>query len=77
MHTLETHPHIRRVRLCLDNDRAGLEAAQRITEKLGHAGYDDVSRMLPRSKDWSEDLLAGRRSPTLGLGPEIEPVLQL
>ena len=63
MHTLETYPHIRRVGLCLDNDRAGLEAVNRITEKLRQAGYDDVSRLFSREKDWNADLQARYTEP--------------
>ena len=52
----------------LDNDRAGLETAARITEKLRQAGYSDVYRLLSCSKDWSEDLQAERGITNLGPG---------
>jgi len=63
MHALETHPHLRRVGMCLDNDRAGLEAAERISGKLKQAGYDEISRLLSHEKDWNADLLAQRAAP--------------
>jgi len=75
MHALETFPHIRRVGLCLDNDRAGMEAAERITEKLRQAGYSDVSRLFSCSKDWNADCVAERRAPQLEPESEIKPTL--
>jgi len=75
MHTLETYPHIRRVGLCLDNDRAGMEAADRITEKLKQSGYSDVSRLFSCSKDWNADLQTERRAPQLEPESEIKPAL--
>jgi len=71
MHMLATYLHLQRVGLCLDNDRAGLEAAERITEKLEQAGYEGVSRLLSHSKDWNADLVAQRRAQQLELACEI------
>jgi hypothetical protein len=69
-HALEATPRIRRVGLCLDNDKAGLEAMDRITEKLKQAGYDEVSRLLSHAKDWNADLQAMR---CMALGQPREP----
>jgi len=55
---LEDNPHIRKVILCLDNDDAGRQATGRIAAKLAERGYTDVSVILPRYKDFNEDLKA-------------------
>ena len=55
---LEDNPHIRKVILCLDNDDAGRQATDRIAAKLTEKGYTDVSVILPRYKDFNEDLKA-------------------
>ena len=56
MNTLEQNPRIREIALCLDNDAAGLAAAERLTETLEYAGYDNVSCPLPEYKDYNEQL---------------------
>jgi DNA primase len=56
MHQLETHPNLKKVVLCLDNDEAGQSAAGRIRESLYQKGYSDVTVELPLNKDWDEDL---------------------
>ena len=63
MHTLKTYPHLRAPVLCLDNDKAGLAAAERITKILQEAGYNDVSSHLPICKDWNEVLVSFRNIP--------------
>lgn len=60
MHTLQNNPHLSKPILCLDNDKAGLAAMERIGEKLKQAGYEDVSRLLSHSKDWNLDLQTER-----------------
>ena len=52
---LEMNPHITKIRLCLDHDQAGIEAAYRLAETLGGIGYDNVEFVLPINKDWNED----------------------
>ena len=55
-HYLNTHPHIRELVLCLDNDPAGREAATAIAEKYAALGF--TTRIeLPQSKDYNADLL--------------------
>ena len=61
MHALKTYPHLRAPVLCLDNDKAGLEADERITKGLHEAGYEEVSCLLPINKDFNEDLLNDRK----------------
>lgn len=53
---LKDNPNIKNVILCYDNDQPGMEATNRICEKL-HAQGVDASVMVPINKDWNEDLL--------------------
>ena len=53
---LSAHPHIKEIRLCLDSDKWGLEAASRIKEKYVARGYSVASLLPPRGKDWNEYL---------------------
>lgn len=48
------------VYLCLDNDKAGHAASQRMAELLYQ---QDIAseRLVPRFKDWNEDLLAAQQ----------------
>ena len=64
MHQLETHPNLKKIVLCLDNDDAGQSAVQRIKESLYQKGYTDVNVEVPLNKDWDEDLqvLSGIKS---------------
>ena len=55
---LEQEPRLRTVRLCLDHDATGIEAAGRLTDALRERGYEDVSVLRPEYKDWAEDLKA-------------------
>ena len=51
--------NLKEVFLCFDNDEAGQNAAQRISDKLFLKGIK--SRILiPNGKDWNEDLLTIR-----------------
>ena len=49
---------IRTVFLALDNDEAGNAAAERMRRELAEQGLQ-VIRLLPRRKDWNEDLMEG------------------
>ena len=55
---LETHPNLTTVILCLDNDRAGIAASERMSDRLQRLGYKDVSYDRSELKDWNEDLCA-------------------
>ena len=48
---------IERLYLCLDNDKAGNEACERMAEAARAWGAEAV-RLLPERKDWNEDLVA-------------------
>lgn len=54
---LERQPDLRTVYLCMDNDRAGLAASQRISELLQTKGLN-TEILIPELKDWNEDLCA-------------------
>ena len=56
MHQLDTHPLLNRIVLCLDNDRAGQEAVDRIKNSLLEKGYTDIRVQIPLNKDWDDDL---------------------
>ncbi len=53
---LETYPQLRTVVLCLDNDKAGCAATERLRKELTLQGYA-VEVEIPTGKDWNEDLL--------------------
>lgn len=57
---LEQYTHLKQVRLCLDNDQAGIDAVRRITETLTEKGYSDVRAVLSLHKDWNDDLKAAK-----------------
>lgn len=56
---LEQNPGLQQVTLCLDNDKAGIEAARRISETLQEKGYSRVDILLPSQKDWNMELTDG------------------
>lgn len=50
---LHDHPDLRRIILCLDNDRWGREAAERLQEKYTERGYTLQILYPPAGKDWN------------------------
>ena len=58
LHVLSQNKHLNNVVLCLDHDPAGIEATGRLTEILCENGPDKVSYLLPKYKDWNEELKA-------------------
>ena len=54
---LRQNPKLDLVHLCLDNDDAGSDACERMTESL-QAMEVDVERLSPVHKDWNDDLCA-------------------
>ena len=55
---LKTHPNLTNVYLCLDHDSAGIEGAYRLADILHGLGNYSVWRVMPKYKDWDEDLKA-------------------
>lgn len=55
---MSDNPQIKKIGLCLDNDKAGLKARERITGILSERGYGNVFSLFSAHKDWNEDLQA-------------------
>lgn len=55
---LKDNPQINKIYLCLDHDSAGIESEWRIRHHLNELGYQDVSFVRPKYKDWNEILKA-------------------
>ena len=53
---LNDRPDINEVFLCLDNDEAGQSAERRISDKLFVTKGLTTSILVPKHKDWNEDL---------------------
>lgn len=53
---LADNPQVQKIGLCLDNDKAGIKARERITNTLSERGYGNVFSLFPAQKDWNEDL---------------------
>lgn len=53
---LKDNPQVRKIGLCLDNDKAGLKARERLTGMLSERGYGNVFSLFSQQKDWNEDL---------------------
>lgn len=54
---LKDHPNIKVIVSCLDNDKAGIEATEKIKDKYTKEGYQ-IKRILPINKDFNDDLVA-------------------
>jgi hypothetical protein len=52
---LEQYPQLRQVSLCLDNDKAGNKASERLQQQLAEKGYPS-QRLISQGKDWNDDL---------------------
>lgn len=69
LHYLKTHPWVKDIMLCVDNDAAGREGAERLIAELQRHGYDaehgySVRTSFPPAeygKDWNECLVAVRQ----------------
>ena len=55
---LSDHPNVKTVHLCLDHDIGGIEAADRLTDRLHEIGYTQIMTEFPQKKDWNEQLKA-------------------
>lgn len=58
MQMLKDNPNINKIYLCLDNDLEGIDSDYRIRHNLNQIGYEDVSFIRPKYKDWNEILKA-------------------
>ena len=54
---LEDNPNIKTIVSCLDNDKAGIMMTEKIRKKYSEKGYI-VKRILPKNKDFNDDLIA-------------------
>ena len=66
-HLLETQPQLQDVTLCLDNDKAGHNAARRIAGELLREWNVTVSAEFSTLKDWNDELLSFRQEENQGL----------
>lgn len=55
---LKDAPHVKKSGLCLDNDKAGIQARERLKGILLERGYRDVFPLFSKYKDWNQDLQA-------------------
>ena len=53
---LKDHPHIKAIDLCLDADKWGRKAAERMKKKFEERGYEVRDFTPPEGKDWNEYL---------------------
>lgn len=70
---LMDNPQVQKIGLCLDNDKAGIKARERIKGILSERGYGNVFSLFSQQKDWNEDLQA-QKSMT---EPEPKPSMQM
>ncbi len=55
---LKLNPNLQEIILCLDHDRAGIEANGRLKDILAENGYTNTAVIQSSYKDWNEDLKA-------------------
>ena len=53
---LADHQEVRKITLCLDNDKPGREAAAKIRAALETKGYKVIDALPPSGKDWNQHL---------------------
>ena len=56
---LEQNSALQQITLCLDSDKPGIKAIQRISDALQKKGYRQVETLLPSQKDWNKELTDG------------------
>ena len=56
LEALKCHLNLYEVVLCTDNDVGGIDAADRLRDILRENGYTNIFRIMPRNKDFNEDL---------------------
>lgn len=53
---LKEHSNLSEIVICTDNDVGGIDAADRLKDVLRENNYENISRILPKNKDFNEDL---------------------
>ena len=53
---LKGHSNLSEIVICTDNDIGGIDAADRLKDILYENNYKNISRILPKNKDFNEDL---------------------
>lgn len=53
---LKEHKNLSEIVICTDNDIGGIDAADRLKDVLRENNYENISRILPKNKDFNEDL---------------------
>ncbi len=53
---LKGHLNLSKIVICTDNDIGGIDAADRLKDVLRENNYENISRILPKNKDFNEDL---------------------
>ncbi len=53
---LKGHSNLSEIVICTDNDIGGIDAADRLKDVLQENNYKNISRVLPKNKDFNEDL---------------------
>ena len=55
---LKDNPNISKVYLCFDSDEAGQRSAKAIEDKLFTTRGIESEILIPKNKDWNDDLLS-------------------
>lgn len=75
---LEDNPQVQKIGLCLDNDKAGIKARERITNILSERGYGNVFSLFSHQKDWNEDLQTLHQQQTVPpAASSLRPIMQM
>lgn len=53
---LKGHSNLSEILICTDNDIGGIDAADRLKDVLHENNYKNISRIIPKNKDFNEDL---------------------
>lgn len=72
---LELYPHLNHVVLCLDHDPAGIEASEKYYDLLSEKDIQ-CGRLLPKYKDWNEDIKAAHGLAALPAEPHPQHLLR-
>ena len=72
---LELHPNLDHVVLCLDHDPAGIEASEKYYDLLSDKDIQ-CGRLVPKYKDWNEDIKAAHGLAVLPAEPHPQHLLR-